>query len=673
LLEQILLGNAASPLRKALIDSGLGSALCDGCGFDSENRDTLFVAGLKDVAETSAAKIERIVLDGLQDLADNGIDKELIESAIHQIEFHRKEITNTPYPYGIKLLLSFSGSWFHGGDPVKILNLDSDLEKIRRASGQGAFFEKKIKEYFLDNAHRILMTLVPDPRMAQEEDERVRTELDGIKERLSPGEVDKLRQDAAALQRLQETEEDISILPTLEREDVPPAVTVIKESDEDERLATTFYDQATSGIFYFAAAAGAALVPGPLVPLLPFFCYAFPKIGTSLHDYTEMARRIDAFTGGIGLSTNCRTRFDDNGACLPFVSFAGKCLNRNLEPMFEIIREMVDHFDFSDRARLNNLLREYRSAYESMIVHNGHRLAISLASRDFSATRALNEIWNGVHQFQFIKHLTQDLSDDKLTSIGQDLASIGAKLFNRQNFRMAFIGDSGALESARPYAESISSGFAAESDGFGPPDLAVENETIREAWSTSTAVSFVALAMPTVRMGHDDSAALSVISKLLRSMYLHREIREKGGAYGGFALYSPEDGLFSFASYRDPHVVTTLDVFTGAAEFIQSGIFNDEDVKEAVLQVCSEIDKPDPPGPTARKAFYRKIVSLSDDLRLNFKRRLIALNRDQVVAAAERYFGELPQKYGVAVISNEEKITAANEKLAGNPLQVHKI
>jgi len=42
LLEQILLGNSASPLRKALIDSELGSALSDGTGFVSEYRDTLF-------------------------------------------------------------------------------------------------------------------------------------------------------------------------------------------------------------------------------------------------------------------------------------------------------------------------------------------------------------------------------------------------------------------------------------------------------------------------------------------------------------------------------------------------------------------------------------------------------------------------------------------------------
>ena len=58
LLEQILLGNSASPLRKALIDSNLGTALSDGTGYDSNNKDTMFVCGLKDVKKSVAGKIE---------------------------------------------------------------------------------------------------------------------------------------------------------------------------------------------------------------------------------------------------------------------------------------------------------------------------------------------------------------------------------------------------------------------------------------------------------------------------------------------------------------------------------------------------------------------------------------------------------------------------------------
>jgi hypothetical protein len=164
-----------------------------------------------------------------------------------------------------------------------------------------------------------------------------------------------------------------------------------------------------------------------------------------------------------------------------------------------------------------------------------------------------------------------------------------------------------------------------------------------------------------------------VISKILRSLYLHREIREKGGAYGGFAVYNTEDGLFCFASYRDPHIVSTLDVYDDARTFIRSGNYSNEDIKEAILQVCSEIDKPDPPGSAARKAFFRKIVSLSDDMREQFKEKLLALTRKQVIIVAEKYFDDSNEKQAVAVISSKAGLKAANEKLTGNPLKLFRI
>ena len=95
------------------------------------------MAGLKDVDQAAADRIEEIIVSVLRELFETGIDKNLIDSAIHQIEFHRKEITNTPYPYGIKLLLTFSGSRFHGGDPVKVLNFDADLTKLQNEMAKG--------------------------------------------------------------------------------------------------------------------------------------------------------------------------------------------------------------------------------------------------------------------------------------------------------------------------------------------------------------------------------------------------------------------------------------------------------------------------------------------------------------------------------------------------------
>jgi len=674
LLEQILLGNSASPLRKALIDSGLGSALCDGTGFNADNRDTMFVSGLKDVDSSDSKQIEDIILCVMQNLVAKGIDQTLIDSAIHQIEFHRKEITNTPYPYGIKLLLTFSGSWFHGGDPVKILNFDADLARLQQELAHGPFFEDRIKTYFLDNPHRVTLTLVPDQELMSKENDRVRAELDRIKNELPPSDIDRIKQDAAALLQLQQTEEDISCLPTLGRRDIPPSVPSIVASLTDKTIQTTLYDQATSGIFYFAAAAGSGALPDDLIPLAPFYSYAMSRMGTALRDYVAMARRIDAYTGGIGLSTHARTRFDGPGECLPFVSFSAKCLNRNQDRMFNIIQELLHQADFSDLARLKNLLLEYRAGLESMVIHNGHRLAISLASRNLSSTRWLSEAWNGVHQLQTIKGLTDGLDDDNLQALALNLAAVGKKLFTRKSVQMALIGEGPTLTGARSEVHSLYSGFEdSREDGFKAPAISPEGENIREGWSTSSTVSFVAQAFEAVRMEHEDAAALSVISKILRSMYLHREIREKGGAYGGFALYSPEDGLFCLASYRDPHIVSTLAAFDKATDFIRSGNFGEQDVNEAILQVCSEIDKPDPPGPAARKAFYRNIISLTDDMRAQYKRRLLSLTRQQVIQAAEKYFDGDDESRAVAVIAGEDKLKAANEALSANPLKLNRI
>jgi Zn-dependent M16 (insulinase) family peptidase len=674
LLEQILLGNSASPLRQALIDSGLGSALCDGTGFDADNRDTLFVSGLKDVASSDAAQIEDIILGVLRDLVENGIDKALIESAIHQIEFHRKEITNTPYPYGIKLLLTFSGSWFHGGDPVKILNFDANLTRLRKELAAGSFFENRIKTYFLDNTHRATVTLVPDQEMASKENDRLSAELERIKKDLTSSDIDRIKQDAEALMRRQEIEEDISCLPTLERKDIPSSVPSIPESGADEAMQANLYNQATSGIFYLAAAAGGGLLSGELMPLVPFFCYAASRMGTAVRDYAEMARRIDAYTGGIGLATQVRTRFDGTGECIPFVSINAKCLHRNQDKMFDIVQELLHQSDFSDLTRLKNLLMEYRAGLESAVIHHGHRLAISLASRNLSASRRQSEIWTGIHQLQTIKGLADKLTDEKIKSLSRDLTAIAEALIGRKNFKMALIGEDATGSQTRGFAQSLIDGLGdRQDDGFKAPGITLDGENIREGWSTSSAVAFVALAFETARMEHEDAAALSIISKILRSLYLHREIREKGGAYGGFALYSPEDGLFCLASYRDPHIVSTLKAFDNAAAFIRSGSFEEEDVNEAILQVCSEIDKPDPPGPAARKAFYRRIIALTDDMRENFKSRLLNLTRKQVIHVAEKYFDGDEATKAVAVISGEEKLKAANEQMAEHPLKLYRI
>src|SRR5437879_3688672 len=83
-LSEVLLSNAGSPLRKALIDSGLGSALADGSGFHDDYKEAVFGAGLKGVAAEDAEKVQQVVLETLDRVADRGVDASQVEAAIHR-------------------------------------------------------------------------------------------------------------------------------------------------------------------------------------------------------------------------------------------------------------------------------------------------------------------------------------------------------------------------------------------------------------------------------------------------------------------------------------------------------------------------------------------------------------------------------------------------------------
>ncbi len=682
ILEQILLGNSASPLRKALIDSNLGSALSDGTGFDGDNRDTMFVCGLKDIAKTSVPKIEKIIFDTLTGLADEGIEHRLIDSAIHQIEFYRKEITNTPYPFGIKLLLSFAGPLIHGGDPVACINIDDDLDRLMAELDKGPFLEEKIRSFFLDNPHRLLFILEPSADLEAKQVEATRAELKSILATLSPEDIHRIQEDAKALEALQETEEDLSVLPTLELTDVPPEIEIIHPDEIEGTTLATCYDKATSGILYFTCPVGAGSIPPDLFAMAPFFCRAFTNSGTAKSSYVQMAERIDLYTGGISVSPFSGSYFSKEGESHSFLALQGKALDRNIDPLFDLMDEFVNAYGFRDHDRLKSLLLQYQAGLESSIVSTGHRYAISLSARHLSQASHINELWHGIAQFQSIKGLTariinKDTGEAELTALTRDLASMAGALLKKENFKPAVIGAQPSLVRADQRIQKIHDNLTnGTQKAFFTPAVDWDTQRPYQGWYTNTAVSFVGQSFKTVRITHEDSPGLAVIAKLLRSLFLHREIREKGGAYGGFAMYNTEEGIFSFGSYRDPHIKRTLDVYADACDFIVQGKFTQTDVKEAILQVCSDIDKPETPGPAAMKAFYRQITKLSDDIRKEFKDALLRLDKKRIQRIAKTYFTREESGKGIAVISSKPMLEQANQALEAEnrpPLTLFKI
>lgn len=670
-LNQILLGNAAAPLRKALMDTKLGSALSDYSGFEDENRETFFSCGLKDTDVKNLPKIKQVIMDTLTKLADEGIPWELVETAIHQIEFHRREISNAGYPFGLRLCLWFAGCVLHGGNAVKAIQAKEEIWAITKEAKEERLLERSLRRFFIDNPHCAVITLEPDADMNADFEQYEKGVLQAMQASLTDDERQQIEADAAALEALQDTEEDLSVLPALTKADIPLQVPTVDKNDFDAESNTSFYHQNTSDITYITAVAGLQQVEPELYPLLPFFGLCFTKMGTKTKNYEELALALDRYTGDTSASVSIYHNMRDDSV-LPLFVLNTKALLRNQDNMLALLDELLHEQVFSDLSRLEMLLKEYNAALEAGIVRSGHSLAVSLASRGLTQLRALSETFGGIHQYQYIKDLCRDLDQAKLETIAADLNKIYASIRVKANFKFACINHAEACAKAQEPLLTLYAKFPEGPAGFGSlQDLPLAGP-VREGWMTTSTVSFDTVSQKCVTYGHPDAPVLSVIAKLLKSIYLHREIREKGGAYGGIASFGSDSGVFSMASYRDPHVVSTLNTFDKARGYLAPDVFGDEDVTEAILQVASDLGKPHTPSMAARLAFMREVTGLTDADRQAFKQGVLEADANKIIAVAQKYFND-GNPVSRAVISNREKLTKANARLGANALELHNI
>mgnify|MGYP006224710259 FL=1 len=105
LLELVLLENSSSPLQRALETSHLGRSPSPLCGVDHSQREMCFVAGIEGSEADQAADLEDLILLVLEKVASEGVPQADIESCLHQLELHQREISGDSYPYGLQLSL----------------------------------------------------------------------------------------------------------------------------------------------------------------------------------------------------------------------------------------------------------------------------------------------------------------------------------------------------------------------------------------------------------------------------------------------------------------------------------------------------------------------------------------------------------------------------------------
>ncbi|OIO59114.1 MAG: peptidase M16 [Alphaproteobacteria bacterium CG_4_10_14_0_2_um_filter_63_37] len=666
LLTGILLDNSASPLRHVLETSDLGTGPSPVCGLDDSIREMVFAAGVEGSEPEHAQAVEDLVLGVLNEVAHDGVDPELVESVLHQLELSQREITGDRFPYGLQLILRALTPALHGGDPAQALEIDPILKTLRSRIEDPAYIPGLVRRLLLDNPHRVRLTMQPDPDLSRDRMEAEQTKVAEQVGAMSAEERQGWIELNQALEERQNRQDDPGTLPKVGIEDIPAGIKVVEgEQGVAAGMPLTRYAQGTNGLVYEQAIVELPDLPDELVEWLPLYTDLLTEVGVDGRSYRETQAWQALVSGGIHASCGVRSAIDDLDRTKGFFVLSAKALDRNGGAMTELLERTFSAPRFDERERLGELVSQLRSMGEESVVRNGHQYAMNAASQGMSPSAALDHRWSGLASIQELKRLDKRLSrGEGIEAFSAGLSQIHQALIGAPR-RLLLIGEAGQIDPLqqtmdRQWGQAV---VGREIFPFAPKGVPTQ---VRQAWLTSTDVSFCAKAYPGVAVEHPDAAPLMVLAGVLRNGFLHRAIREQGGAYGGGANYSSDAGAFRFYSYRDPRLSETLADFDRAIEWVASGDLQWRQVEESILGLIASMDKPGSPAGEAKKGYHAALHGRTPMQRMGLRRRVLAVNVEDLRRVAATYLQ--PEHASTAVVTSRSILDNQGSSLDLNPV-----
>ncbi len=668
-LDHILLGSSAAPLRKALIDSGLGEDVIGG-GLESDLLQMAYSVGMKGVAREEDTKaVAEVVLETLQKLANDPLPDELVLASLNTIEFRLRENNTGSFPRGLALMLRAMTTWLHDGDPITMLKFEEPLAALRKRVESGeAVFQPLIRQVFLENAHRVQVVLRPDAELAKETEKAEQARLESLRQSLSKAELERFVEETRRLgekQAAPDAPEDLAKVPSLHVSDLDRKVKTVprEEKISSDGVAILSHPLNTNGIVYVDIGFDTTHVPSDLMPLLGIYAESLFEIGTRKEDFVALQRRMGRDTGGIRATVVTTQQADErgNGSVIQRLFLRGKATSSQTGALFGILSDVLHEISFANRDRIRQLVIEERAGLESRLVPSGHLMTANRLKAQYRRSDWLNEQLGGISYLRFLRTLQQRMEHD-WDRVQADLERLHQYIVARRNLVVnVTYPDMGLVE---PHLESFLTGLPAAADVESTPALsAALLQPMNEGLVLPARVNYVGKAANLLDAGVHVNGALLLAARYLSNTYLWEEVRVRGGAYGGFCRLDPRTGTFLFLSYRDPNVEKTVDIYDRAADFLKRLHLSRDDIDKSIIGIIGDMDTYELPDTKGFSSTVRYLTGETDALRQQRRDEIFGTNIADFHRLGEA-LAHVRDHGSIVVLGADEAIRRAESRLA---------
>lgn len=654
ILEHILLKSAASPLTRVLItENNMGVGL-EEVGYDPLKQQPVFSIILKGTKKEYKEIFEKKIFEVLNDIVVYGLDKELLEAAIHTVSFSLKEMDTSGESKGIMFSEAIQNSFLYKGHPFKHLCYKGHLDHIVENWDKG-YFENIIEKYFLKNNHRVLIAMEPSSITNTEKEKLTSKKLDKYKKSLSKDELKMLIKNNMDLQRFQETPseyEATQILPVLSITDIDKNIErlVVKE-EVFEGVNILFNPENTDDIAYIHILFDTSTVAQEDIPYLGLLSHMLTYLSTKHYTYTQIENEINKNTGGLNCSINVYADINDSDRYKPAFKISSKIFIDKFPRYIDLTKEIISESCFHEKEKIRELLDYIHYELKRSFILAPEYQSAKRVCAYISQVGMYEEMASGMNYYKVVSDLLDDY-DNQFEMLSNKLCQIYKDIINRKNLLISITAQEKYYDDIMRHIKNLIDSIPLKNTVTNSYSFCFSYT--REGCMTSNALQSVATGFNFKKSGYPFSGALHVATNILNSTYLWDHIRLRGGAYG-CDLTIDRNGHVILCSYSDPHLIRTLKTYEQIANFLSSIELTKKELDSYIIGTIGALDMPLSFEQKSHRVYIDKLCNYTNEI-LEKERFEVLSTTTQDIKSLAMFFKPLEVLDNYFVIGSEGKI-----------------
>ncbi|WP_024831832.1 insulinase family protein [Ruminiclostridium josui] len=582
-----LFGSETSALKQEFRDKKLGGDIL--INFNTGLSIPVLTFSVQNTDESKKADIKALVDKYLNSIVKSGFKSADVDAVLAGEIRGLSNITETPN-LGVNLSTQVGSFWANFDSLDFYNNMIKNIKSISAKSGK-RYFEGLTEKFLVNNKNTALVTTVPEAGLSEKQAAEQKKYLTDLKASMSQQQIDAIVNETKTYNEWNSREDNKDVVKSIQAvniSDLPEEVKNynIKETkSEGVRLisAEANVGETESTSLYFDTSS----VPVDKLHYLNFYTELLGNLDTKKSDKAELGNLKTRYINGVSFNLSIipdktYTKYS------PVLSVSWTGIIGDYDKQLEVVKDIILNTQISKSTDILNIVKSRISEMKTQYTSNPLSIQLVRSRSYFNEGYNYLNYTSAIDYYNFLTKLENKLSENP-KEVLKELDNVKALVTNKKNLIVTFTGNKNSISkfenSIKKFIVGIPSKDIVKQDYSKLPKPAKS-----EGISVDGSVQYNMLYAPYEQMGAVFSGKYIPIGSVINENYITPKIRFGYGAYDNIVEFSDEG--FILASYRDPNIKETFEVYNGLPEFIKNINLTQEQLDSYILKSFSNYTVP---------------------------------------------------------------------------------